>query len=663
MSIENNRFPIQPGNEILHPYPLSKERELEAMDYTAENIKEILESVRALNESMVGRESEIEALKVQLQQAENLVNSLRSKRNELLDANRNDRMKKIEAEREAARAQRFLDAQEKRDAILKELKEKEKQLDIDTAGAPWREFAFDHQINGGKRLAIAKRGILADKRGLGKTLSSLIWLDMVKAQRILVLAPNDVVPQFEDEIRQWQPHRTIFSLRGLNPQARGMIYPMLSMVKEFIITLNYEAWRKDKSIVDDLVKAGIDSIVLDESHRIKSSTKQTARGVFQLAYRPNYCKSCDKVGNYEGPWYHNGAPHDENAKTRYYSCPECGDRLDTTVENLLCMTGTPILNKPQELFSMLYLIDCNRFPSEKMFLKDYCYSYAPGKWKFMTGGLDRLTNQMSEFFVQRSREDAGITVPPPAIKTYYIEKDFVNYRRQYQAEKDLRNAAALIMENGESMNMLNLLEIILRERQVMAWPAGVLFRDPETKEVLCNFDVEESQKMDEAFDLLGDLCEEGERVIVWSKFKPPLYEMHRRIVKEGYNAVIATGDQSSHVKSQIRADFDLKSADKENYRWQVCFATYDAFGTGINLNAARHCIMLDDEWSPGMQDQAIGRIDRLNSVDQANVHIFRVKGSIDMFMEQLIEMKRELADGFEHELTPKMLVKMLQELD
>lgn len=631
-------------------------------DFSPEQLEQVLARVNELSTNMESRESRLQELRTKLQEVEELAKRIRSERDELSDKQRNERLEKSRLDREAARLARLKDAQEKRVAILKELRKKEEQLDIDTAGAPWREFAFEHQITGGKRLAIAKRGILADKRGLGKTLTSLIWLDMVKAQRILVLAPNDVVPQFEDEIRTWQPHRTIFSLRGLNPPQRAMIYPMLSMVKEFIITLNYEAWRRDKQIIDDLVKAGIDTIILDEAHRIKSSTKITARGVFQLAYRPNLCENCNKVANYTGSW-EVGKTAIDKFWMQGHTCPQCGEGLHTTVKNVLSMTGTPILNKPQELFSILHLVDWQRFNSEKQFLRDYCYSYAPGKWKFLPGGLERLTSYMSEFFIQRNRDDAGIHIPPPAIKTYYVDKDFTNYRKQYQAEKDLRNAAMLMLESGETMNMLHILEIILRERQVMTWPAGVLFRDPETKEVLAHFDVEESQKLDEAMDLLSDLCEEGERVIVWSKFKPPLYEGHRRIVKEGYTAVMATGDQSSYTKDQIRRDFDLKTADRENYRWQVMFATYDAFGTGVNLNAARHMIMLDDEWSPGMQDQAIGRIDRLNSEDQANVHIFRVKGSIDIFMEQLIEEKRKLTEGFESSITPAELIQRLRDLD
>ena len=629
----------------------------------------ILENVSKIKSEYDESSAQLEETIKQYQAAEKLLQKLHAQKYDLQRKVQADRLALRQAEKEAARAERLRAAQEEKMRLRREFEERAAHLDSLTASAKWREFAFDHQISGGKRLAVAKRGILADKRGLGKTLTSLIYLDMVGAKRILVLAPNDVVPQFEDEIRSWAPSRTIFSLRGLNPAARTMMYPMLKMVKEFIITLNYEAWRKDKTVIDDLVSAGIDTIILDEAHKIKSSTKQTARGVFQLAYRPNYCPT-HKVKNYLGSWMTDRGVLVDRSITNNHACDECGMRLGSTVENVLSMTGTPILNKPQELFSMLHLVDPYRFDNEKNFLGDYCYSYAPNRWKFLPGGLDRLTNSMSEFFVQRDRNAAGIQIPPPARKVYKIDKDKIKYAKQYKAEKDLREAGAMVLESGEAVSMLYILEIILRERQVMTWPAGVVLKIREQNpnaenfgEVIdeIRFDVEESQKLDEAMDLLNDLMEEGERVIVFSKFKAPLYEGHNRIAHAGYKSIVATGDQSDQLKQRIREDFDLKTASVDDYKWQVMFATYDAFGTGVNLNAARHIIMLDYEWNPGMEDQAIGRIDRLNSTDQANVHIFHVNKSIDDFMEALMSEKREVAEGFETEFSAKDYLNYLRE--
>lgn len=638
-------------------------------EFDAESgLEEVLAQVNELSKDFQDRANKLESLRLQMQETENLLRKLRNERDEFVREQNNIRISLRQAEKEVERQKRLQEVRVKKAKLAAEFKERAAHLDELTASAKWREFAFEHQIEGGKRLAIAKRGILADKRGLGKTLTSLIWSDMVGAQRILVLAPNDVVPQFEDEIRTWQPHRTIFSLRGLNQMQRSLIYPMLTMVKEFIITLNYEAWRKDKTIIDDLVRAGIDTIINDEAHRIKSSTKITARGVFQVAYRPNYCENCNKVDNFAGPWEIRKGVVKDIYPEDFGKCPACSGSLTNTVQNVLSMTGTPILNKPQELFSMLHLVDRNTFDSERSFLDDYCYSYAPNRWQFMSGGLSRLTNHMKEFYLARTREDAGIIIPPPAVKVYYIDKDKVKYKKQYEAEKNLREGAAMILENGEAVNMLYILEIILRERQLMTWPPGVELKIKEMNPNAINFGeviktlkfdhVDESQKLDEASDLLSDLLDEEQRVIVFSKFKAPLYEMHRRFGDR--KGVLATGDQARHVKDAIRADFDLKTAPEEP-RWNVCFATYDAFGTGINLNAARHIIMLDDEWNPGMEDQAIGRIDRLNSVDQANVHIFRVKESIDKFMEELLEEKGKITEGFETSITAADLLRHFKE--
>lgn len=635
------------------------------MEEKAPSFSEIEDAIKQRLNEMAAREAEMIKVRDQLMEAERLVISLRKQKNALVNEKQNDAFELRRLEKEKERALRFQRAQEERNRLLEAYNEKAAALDELTATATWREFAFEHQITGGKRLAVAERGILGDKRGLGKTLTSLIYLDMAQSKKVLIIAPNDVVPQFEGEIQTWASHRNIMSFAGLNKDARSIIYPMLRALDAFVITINYEAWRRDKTIIDDLIAAGLDTVILDEAHRAKSFDKITARGIVQIVHAKNWCPNENKMVEVP-PWYNSATGKLQHINAlAVHTCPDCNEVLQPTVRNVLSMTGTPILNKPQELFTMLHLVDPFRFNSEQQFLRDYCYSYAPGKWKFLTGGLERLTNSMSEFFVQRTREDAGIHIPPPAIKIHELEPDPLSYPKQYQAYKDLTQAAALVLEDGTAVSMLYILEIILRERQIMTWPAGVELKirdeDGEVVDTL-KFDVHESQKLDAVCELLSELSEEGERWIAFSKFKAPLYEAQSRLQKEGFNVTTATGDDSSRHKELVRLDFDLKTADKENPRWVGCFATYDAFATGVNLNAARHVIMIDDEWNPGMEDQAIGRIDRLNSVDQANVHIFRVNRTIDKFMADLIEQKKQLTEGFESSISAKDMLNHLRDV-
>ena len=648
---------------------MSTNESLDFEDVSLDALQEVMANLRNEDLAIHARENEIKA---RLAQLATEIKSLTNERVELEKSSTERRRKIASIEQQVVKAARLEQVKQEQARLVEEFESKAKELDELTKDSPWRVGvkqengdvykAFPYQIEGGKRLAVAKRGILGDKRGLGKTLTSIVWADMVGAKRVLVIAPNDVVSQFEGEIREWAPHRTIFSMSGLNPSSRTMVFNLLGMVEEFIITLNYEAWRRDKTIIDGLVALGIDTLMLDEAHRAKASDKITARGIFQLAYRPNRCDHCDFDSNVLGPWVHSGKIDDKftfytERDRETHKCPVCQNVLTNTVKNVLSMTGTPILNKPQELFSLLFLVDPVAFPSENKFLNDYCYVGFNGRWQFRPGGLDRLVKYMSAFFLQRTREDTGITVPPPSITVHEIEKDKLKYKRQYDAEKDINTKAQMLLEDGTRKDIFYILELILRQRQCMVWPAGITITDPETKEVLCNFDVQESQKLDVATDLLSELCEEGERVVVFSQFKPPLYEMKNRIENLGYRVTMATGDQSSFHRDQVKEDFDLKFASKDNYKWQVVFATYKAFGTGINLNAARHMIIIDDEWNPGMEDQAIGRIDRINSTDQANVHIFRVKHSIDDFMATLLEEKRAITTGFGEAITASDLLK------
>lgn len=558
-------------------------------------------------------------------------------------------------ERDKASKVRLQLAEQRKLEVEQELAIKGNEIDKLTASAQWREFAFDHQIKGGKQLAVANRGILADKRGLGKTLTALIWADMVQAKKILVICPNDVLSQFEAEIKHWASERSLMTLAGLNKTEREIIYPMIRALDECIITINYEAWRRDTTIIDDLVNAGFDSIICDEAHRIKASSKLTARGVFRVGWAKNKCNSCGAINLNESPFSKTSPRHPPPVA----ECGLCFSKdLESTIKNFLSMTGTPILNKPQELFSMLHLVDNSIYQSERQFLTDYCFSVTQNKWRFRHNALNKLTERMNGQFLQRDRDSANIHIPPPAVFYHELEKDVSRFPKQWGAYQQLSNAAAMVLEDGRKFSMFSILDMITRQRQCVTWPAGIDFRDPETKEILCSFDVEESQKVTEAGNLIEELIEENERIVIFSQFKAPLYELQKRFPEQ----VTATGDNTIMHRDAVKQDFDLKTASKDNFRWNACFATYKAFGTGINLNAARHVILLDDEWNPGMQDQAIGRIDRLNSTDQANVHVFRVKDTIDSFMAGLMEEKKRIVEGFEDVINEAELIEGLKSL-
>jgi len=166
------------------------------------------------------------------------------------------------------------------------------EFDKLTAGAKWREWAYDFQVTGAKRLAGAKRAILADKMGLGKTISSLIYLDMVQAKKVLVVCPNDVTGNFLREVQVWAPHRQVVDISGVPKGQRDFLIEMLNKMEEFILIVNYEINRKDKEFVDLINSLQIDSIICDESHNIKTRKTAAYKMVKAITQTPNCCPKC-----------------------------------------------------------------------------------------------------------------------------------------------------------------------------------------------------------------------------------------------------------------------------------------------------------------------------------------------------------------------------------
>lgn len=470
--------------------------------------------------------------------------------------------------------------------------------------APWAEDIFDWQKEGAVKLANARlygndgaRALLADTRGMGKTLSAIAWRRLVKADKTLVLAKKTLIKEFIKEVSIREPDIPIIPLIGPNPMQRKTITDVMKSQRGFIMFSNIEMWRRNTdSAVADLLKVGFDTIILDEAHHLKTFDSNTTKGFIKLA---------------------------------------------EATPNLLELTGSPIQNRPQELFALLHILYPMAFPDEGAYIRDYCYQVSQNRWKFKPGGLDSLVSTMSKFFVARTPEDVGRKLPPP--KAIRYDLDMETYPEQKNAYRMMADRALAALKSGRVLNMTSILAVMTRQAQMVAWPAGIIFNvkdeDGEIVERL-QFDVHQSAKLDWAEDLIKELVGEGFRVILFSRFKAPIEELQRRLEEE-FPVALVTGDTTNN--SDKTDDFDLKLG-RDHYK--VLLATYGTIGEAVNLNAATHAILFDRFWKPSADDQAVGRIDRLNSVEQATVHIPIVENSIDVYMDKLIEFKRDLQGDF-----------------
>jgi SNF2 family DNA or RNA helicase len=604
-----------------------------------------------------------------------------TRRRRAVEAQRDLIKKQVNSDSAAmVQAKRKLETFASQQAIDARIKKDSEEFDKITQMYQWREFAFDHQIGGAKRLASAKRGILGDKRGLGKSLTSLIWADMIGAKRLLIFAPKDVLNNFKREIEKWTPHRHVAILGGMPKIQREMFLKLLKSQDQYLLLCNYEAWRKDPSLIELIKDLKADTIIIDEAHNIKEKRTSAYRGIRDIVYAENQCNVCS--GEIE-VFHNNYGGRRQRCKVCLHEPQEFGDFC--SVKNILPMTGTAILNKPQDLWTLLNLVDRELFPSEGAFLQDYCMNdLYTGRWKFRPGGEEALISRLGPRFVKRTKESADVPTMPQVIIPHTIEFDRALYPDQWKVMQQIAEFGAIKMAEDVKLDVIGILPELMRRRQAITWPQGIKIweTDPQTMQktgrVLYEAPATESIKMDKAMEIAKEIIEEDEdRLIIFSQFKEALKEFERRFRNLDISVVRYDGDISDGKAQMAQLDFDGKSAPNHawntdcnrdcvnnpgsgnrytgfegrcpGYRWQVILAHYKKGGVGLNLNAARQMILLDREWNPGKEDQALGRNDRMDNQTDSVVHTIHVENTIDSFMDTLIEEKQRVIDGFEEQ--------------
>lgn len=618
-----------------------------------------------------------QALEAQLAQIISRQNELRAKANEVRSNVREAERKKESARRSVRIAKQAVRVRYERSRKAASFSELAKDKAWFTGNTSTGLRILDHQWDGAQFLATAQRAILGDGMGLGKTLTCIAALDLVESKRCLIIAQNDITTNFDAEVRMWAPHRNVVNIRGMAREQRNMLLDSIgTFMENMTVVVNYEAWRKDKVLLEKFISLGFDTMILDEAHNIKDTDTDAFKGVKAVAHAANLCPKDGST-----------LPElvDVNGKplVGQRMCVKCGWQGESwdlvtddpdlevsdqarwshirSVKNLWCVTGTPILNKPQDLFSMLNLLDPANFHFKSHFLNDYCeMDYYSGQWKFGPGGAERLLNhRLRGKYMARSMQDAGIILPEQKPVIHNITMDYERYAAQAEVIRQLRDHAQIVMSDGRSMSALAQITVLLRQRQANVWPGGINWETLEptedgtmvSKMVSLAEEVTESIKIDKAVELIAEAVDQGHRVVLFSQFKSALAETFNRIngfVTDSGNTVSAVrfdGDTKEETRRAIKSNFDKKMGEAK--KWDVVLAHYRTGGTGLNLTAARTTIILDEEWNPGKRDQAYARTHRMGQDDVTFVHVLRLEKTVDSWLARLIDNKAAIIGGFD----------------
>lgn len=659
--------------------------DFERLSFLKERIRDISESMAFRDDQRDSARSRIEEVQQLLREFERIMANLRRIRDplqmeltRLLALDRSEHVKKSAYERELARLEAEIESRRRFILERNEIEEISRQF-------PWRvgvdgKKALPHQIDGAHRLVSAKRGILGDKPGLGKTLQAIMAIDLLRVKgsgkKVLIFTPKSVLRDFERAFERWTNPTFVHVLNQTLKGIKTEILEAITHFPEAIVITNYEVWRKDISVKEKFKQCGFDTVILDEAHVLKGAKSLTTLGIREIIYAQNRCSECNSMDirakrTTAGPF------------SSDMMCGNCGHSQKEfgefcSVKNAFFMTGTPILNKPQELWPPLNMIDRESFPSEKAFLEDYCektYDYQNDKWvwTFGSGGSERLLGKLGMRYTARTRESANVVMPPQEVKHHWLELDPEKYPKQHKFVTDLREKARLAFSETEQLTTDAVLAWYTRMRQAASWPDAIEIKgcphdppctilDEDGIETLVCSNPEivfpkpgtppigESVIMDEAETIVKEAVEDGDRIVVFSMFKKVIAELYKRCEMAGLRVGVITGDVSQSKRQIYIDDFNTNHTKVGEHQYDVLICQYATAQVGLNLNGAQQLLCIEREWNPGKEEQTLDRVRRIDSEFNSIVHILHCSGTATDLIDALQEQKKAMLEGFESEV-------------
>lgn len=603
-----------------------------------------------------------------------------------------------EAKAQLARAENLAAAREVADEVeegVERLREKFERL---AEGHIWFEgtgnddAVLSHQWQGMMFGAVARRWILGDGVGLGKTRTCVGWLDLIHARKVIVVCEANICAQFAGEIMELAPHRDLLNLAktkgkqsgGVKLSPKEMRHRLLDEAlskDEGIIVVNFEIWRNDKDVLAKLMGWQADTLIVDEAHNLKTTSTANFGYIKMLLAVDNTCPNCKGhiYGLFEPealkrkpstkiamPCAHCGWKFGDSTPVRYRN--KLDELLSTrSIKNVCFTTGTPILNSPLDLYSLLHLVNPVLFTTKQAFQTTYLTNnYHSGKWEFRDGALSNLKPLIEGMFLARTLEDTGVVLPEQHHHMISVPLDMMEYPKQYTAIKQLTEAAQLVLDSGQAMTVMHLIALITRKRQANVWPGGIVMKDtdpesPTYEEIIFDAgEIDESVKMDAITEKIVEMHEQGRRQIVFSQFKGALAEFEVRLNAMGIRAVRFDGDTPEKLRLEVKRNFDRKY--NEPAKWDVVLANYKTGGTGLNFTAATVSHEMDEEWNPGKRNQSRGRTKRMGQIEETDVFTYRIPKTIDTWMANTIARKESMIEGFNETMMDQEEPELAQSL-
>lgn len=478
---------------------------------------------------------------------------------------------------------------------------------------PYQEEAVSKMVDRGKML-------LGITMGGGKTVTTIAAVERLFAQdeidRCLVVVPAALKYQWKREIERFTDSR-VTVIDG-PPSVRDGLWK--TSISARYVVVNPESLIRD---VNKFKHINWQAMVIDEATIIKSRTSK----------RSKFLKKLSKPIPYR-----------------------------------FALTGQPIENKPEELFSIMEFVDPDVLGSFRDFDVTFIvrdHFGRPTRYK----NLKVLHKSLTECLIRKTREEIADQLPKiihQVIPVPFDDKGATLYRfiandllvqlqqavtkhgggfnlwRHYN-DPESNEAQGQIMSRLTVLRMLcdNPELVRVSSEQLVATKSkegSVYAHEIVSKGLLTS---NHSPKLDAVLEYITDVLNEDpkNKVVLFSFFKRNL-NLINKALKPITNSVLFTGDMSSDEKDQSK----LKFSTDPNTR---VFLSSDAGGYGVDLPMANYLISYDLPWSSGKLEQREARIIRLSSTfDHVTIATFVMQGSIEERQYDMLQHKKSVNEAF-----------------
>lgn len=429
-----------------------------------------------------------------------------------------------------------------------------------------------------------RRVLLADEMGLGKTVQAIVYLSSLLANGngqilpALVVCPAVVKLNWMREIRKWFLKSDGESVKVQVIQGRGDV---LRRGVDFYI-VNYDV------LAEYVEKLNVRCLILDECHYIKNRSAKRTKAVFEIAKRNN-------------------------------------------LELILALSGTPLLNRPIELWTTLRLLRPDLFRSFWDYALKYCGAYKSA-WGWVFNGASNV-KELAEILrktvmIRREKKDVLKDLPPKMrmIVPLQIDKDKKFLALEAKVRKVIDQLEKLQRElegkvKGKEFDFVR----EIKKRMRALWSGNFADIEVYRKEAVerkFNF-------VCEFIDNCLEQLEQNGKVVVFCHHR----DVWQRLM-----------DRYREVAVGVIGGDDMKRRDEavkkfqEDDKVRIFVGSIRASGEGITLNRANKVIFMEYDWSPARMLQAEDRLHRVGQRDVVNSYWFVLEDSIDeYFVKKLVE--------------------------